>query len=88
MLNYMKGLMVIKVNKYEKALDLMSKEIKDDHLDNEFQLLDELVSKATPTKPIWVYNDESICPYCREPLDGCKEHCVLYGQRIDWSENE
>lgn len=84
------------MNKYQEALDilscLMSRKTEDDYTPFEYRkaqaTLQELVDKATPTKPIWEFDDEPICPYCRSVLDGDEEHCEVCDQRIDWSDEE
>ena len=63
---------------------------------NEFKLLQELVDKATPKKPIISSYDEfgyvdfyehHYCPNCKNKVD--KAYCPACGQKIDWSlENE
>ena len=87
------------MNKYEIALNWLCDQcfhLKIEHGNRcewvdkckHIERLKELVEKATPMKPIWEYEDEPICPYCREPLDGDEEHCDLCDQRIDWSEDD
>lgn len=47
--------------------------------------ISEIMEKATPKKPVCVYDDEPLCPNCGEVLDGTEEHCDECDQRIDWS---
>lgn len=82
------------MNKYKEAkawLDKINANPQWNRVDIEepaLSQLNELFEKTTPKKPIWEYDDEPICPYCREPLDGDEEHCDLCDQRIDWSEDD
>lgn len=77
------------MNKYERALELISKEINNDHLDNEFQVLDELIDKATPMN---VHNSSVmangtacwLCPKCKEFVYYTDKYCSSCGQRIEW----
>ena len=57
--------------------------------DENLDLLQELVDKATPKKPT-----KSVCPNCdswdiySEEFDNKYNFCPNCGQAIDWSENE
>ena len=78
------------MNKYQEALDLLAiqtdKEIiYQDEINHYVNTLQELIDKATPTKPYYKEADEPLCPYCHNPLDGAEEHCEVCDQRIDWS---
>ena len=47
----------------------------------------ELVEHTTPKKPVWIYDDEPLCPACSEAIDaGNQDLCEFCGQRLDWSE--
>lgn len=91
------------MNKYQEALDLLSNTIKDNLIsfDNTekkaVETLQELVDKATPTKPSYWgdgYDDEGNiiydmydCPKCGEAYEIDYEkydHCPKCGQKIDW----
>lgn len=50
------------------------------------QKIRETIEKATPKKPNWIYDDEPLCPYCGEVLDGTEVHCDECDQRLDRSE--
>lgn len=59
------------------------------HVDIEWEAVDEIkeiMEKATPKKPNWIYDDEPLCPNCGDVLDGTEEHCDGCDQRLDWSE--
>lgn len=48
--------------------------------------LREKLAIATNKKPVWIYDDEPLCPNCSEVLDDGCEHCDMCDQRIDWSD--
>lgn len=88
------------MNKYQEALDSFEETFRnatlDDDLTNERQdLLQELVDKATPMKPIVQtfkrvfggggYIDKFFCPYCKSEVKENEHHCRC-GQAIDWDE--
>ena len=77
------------MNKYQEAI----KAIKSNYPPSNYSMLREaldlaiiLLERATPKKPNWIYDDEPLCPYCGEALDGTEEHCDGCDQRLDWSE--
>lgn len=79
------------MNKYQEAI----KAIKSNYPPSNYSMLREaldlsieLLEKATPKKPHWIYDDEPLCPYCGEVLDGTEEHCDECDQRLDWSDEE
>lgn len=75
------------MNKYERALELISKEINNDHLDNEFQVLDELVDKTIPTKPCLEpghYYHVAYCPCCNNKVEEEPSYCPKCGQALNW----
>ena len=88
------------MNKYQEALDILhgvangnliretTCDYQRDKNDEYKDILQELVDKATPKKPHWIYDDEPLCPYCGEVLDGTEEHCDECDQRLDWSDEE
>lgn len=87
------------MNKYQEALDLLSNTIKDNLIsfdDTEkkaVETLQELVDKATPTKPSCWGDGYDIydCPKCGESYEIDYEkydHCPECGQKLDWSDEE
>ena len=83
------------MNKYQEVLD---KFINDGHRlthreRNEFgAILQELVDKATPKKPIRFKDKFYIslpkCPVCKTiPHTGNQKYCDECGQKLDWSED-
>ncbi len=92
---------VITMNKYQEALNNVKRVyIESDHYDEEdIRLLQELVDKATPKKPIekelWHGGIASKCPECGYcltnsmlPCDTQYKFCPDCGQKIDWEETE
>ena len=51
-----------------------------------FEKAIEALELITPKEPLTIYEDEPICPTCRNVLDGYEEHCIGCDQRIDWSD--
>lgn len=95
------------MNKYQQALNFLYNTIKDNLIsfdDTEkkaVETLQELVDKATPTKPSYwgegydyegnIIYDMYDCPKCGESYEIDYEkydHCPKCGQRIDWSDEE
>lgn len=92
------------MNKYQEALNFLEEEcrsIKKGEAKKYVNSLQELVSKATPKKPIYrkvLYKEDYFyfCPTCgvRVPLyhNGYDQFmypfCPYCGQAIDWSEDE
>lgn len=94
------------MNKYQKALDYLTFPIKSILMSSrcggktltqeQIDLLQELVDKATPIKPIVIYDDElgqygekiaieEYCPICKEELHNVGgAYCHGCGQKIDW----
>lgn len=71
----------------DKIQDRINRNMIDVEIDQE--AVDEIkgiMEKATPKKPNWIYDDEPLCPYCGEVLDGTEVHCDECDQRLDWSE--
>lgn len=55
------------------------------------EVLQELVDKETPKKPIKKLYGHYKCPVCDncwDPRDWKSKYCELCGQRLDWSEVE
>lgn len=46
----------------------------------------EVLELMTPKEPVFVYEDEPLCPNCRSVLDGYEEHCIICDQKIDWGD--
>lgn len=60
-------------------------------LRNYLEVLQELVDKETPKKPIKKLYGHYKCPVCDncwDPRDWKSKYCELCGQRLDWSEVE
>lgn len=73
-------------NKYQKALDklfgLSEITVKQESIVDEADLLQELVDRAMPVKPIYEI-PYSLCPKCKFVDVG--DFCEDCGQAIDWS---
>ena len=99
------------MNKYQEALDSIKYTVVDIAADGYHEpktvedfnyeqclLMQELVDKATPRKPLLYSNDEGkdfwYCPTCQEYLgndteeDLCGDYCIWCGQKIDWGEED
>lgn len=94
------------MNKYEEALSsitfTMHLRVKPKYLgrceDENLDILEELVEKSIPKKPIKLHDGRrSKCPNCESQLpfkkNAIKKHmprlyCDRCGQRIDWSEDD
>ncbi|WP_300628691.1 hypothetical protein [uncultured Thomasclavelia sp.] len=95
------------MNKYQQALNFLYNTIKDnlisfDDTEKEaVEILQELVDKATPTKPSYwgdgydyegnIIYDMYDCPKCGESYEIDYEkykYCPNCGQAIDWSDKE
>ena len=86
------------MSKYQEALNIW-KEDTDGFFDgknnnqNEINVLQELVNKATPKK-VDMTTDTLICPYCQTGRvydwenDKAFSFCADCGQAIDWSTDE
>lgn len=90
-------------SKYQEALDkLISMIVLEKHINSEHNkkfyeaqpLLQELVEKEKPMKPIWKGTDSqgatfyySYCPKCSTQVSKyTNKYCTKCGQKIDWSE--
>ena len=94
-------------NKYQEALDYVNKSvctalsclgIDDEQSRKSLHILQKLVDKETPMKPIYENDlvDENIvvdtwayCPKCKEEIDHDRwgeKYCSHCGQKIDWSD--
>lgn len=72
-------------NNYDEAFKML--------YNKQFKLLQELVDKATPKKPIRfknsVYISNPKCPICKTiPHTGNQKYCDECGQALDWSDEE
>ena len=76
------------MNKYQEALEWLME--GNDPYSTEWDLLEELVEKATPKKVVKWLNDRSMacCPQCgaAEYAEKNPKHCHYCGQAIDWSD--
>ena len=87
------------MNRYEEAFEELKEVLylPDKYLEKRLNILQELVEKATPKKPIPLNWDMNRCPNCkcylptkrnalkkREP----RIYCDRCGQALDWSEEE
>lgn len=87
------------MNKYQEALDKIDKtSIISEYYQDEVKLIQELVDKATPKKPIFDYlMNECKCSNCNHIFGYAEEeesniekinYCYNCGQAIDWSTDE
>ena len=84
------------MNKYQEVLNRIAKYCRVNNgsmLEGDLNILQELVDKATPKKPIISSYDEfgcvdfyehHYCPNCKNKVD--EAYCPACGQKIDWSE--
>ena len=75
------------MNKYQEALNWLRVSTSSKEHDERFELLQELVDKETPMKPIVeIYMGREVigCGVCGEVV--MDEYCTGCGQRIDWRE--
>ena len=59
--------------------------------DKNLEVLEELVDRATPKKPIHKANGIIVCPKCYRTTVNTVSPvycCCLCGQRLDWSTND
>lgn len=80
------------MNKYQKALNALRKNFLNEH-SPECDVLQELVDKSTPKKPIPLFIPMVFlpyrCPVCKTLVNRKKEkfdYCPKCGQKLDWSE--
>lgn len=93
------------MNKYKEALSsilfTMHYRVKPKALgkceDDNFEILQELVDKATPMKPFKESLQDYLCPICEsylsydglnDPIEEAPKYCSHCGQKIDWSKDE
>lgn len=71
------------MNKYQEALNVV-KGCIDIRCDEEIAIVQELVDKATPKKPMKIktnYMEAYVCPNCRHSFEGFS-YCRFCGQRL------
>lgn len=79
------------LNRYQEALNNVKRVyVKSDHYDEEdIRLLQELVDKATPKKPIKsnnpLFDYMVFCPACNKSMSFKNYYCGSCGQAVDWS---
>ena len=91
------------MNKYQEAWDFIKINFYDeewlesdaysDYKKESFRLMQELVEKATPKKPIFYDAFSAKCPACghlyEEGIDDYgADYCIMCGQRLDWGEED
>ena len=77
------------MNKYQEALKKLRKiEQTENTWDENCDVLQELVDKATPKKPIQKAAGRNVCPNCMRSTarEVSPRYCSICGQRLDWSE--
>lgn len=78
------------MSKYQEALNFLDFYCEIRHVEQQ-DLLQELIDRETPKKPIELINDErstthNCCPKCEVEVDF--RYCSDCGQRLDWSDEE
>ena len=82
------------MNKYKAALKDIMCCVPYGKLKEQEELLEELVEKATPKKPLEVFEFEfdvhlfGNCPICGDGCNSGMKHCGGCGQAISWSQEE
>lgn len=86
------------MNKYREALERLRilEKAKNLHYQNQVapqvdcDVLQELVDKATPKKPMQKAAGRKVCPNCERSTvrEVSPRYCSICGQAIDWSDNE
>lgn len=77
------------MNKYQEALKKLRKiEQTENTWDENCEVLQELVDKATPKEPIQKAAGRTVCPNCERSIarEVSPRYCSVCGQRLDWSE--
>jgi hypothetical protein len=81
--------------KYQEALNNVKRVyVESDHYDEEdINLLQELVDKATPKKRVYIDTTPSIsshfiCPVCKTKVSPIGLYCDNCGQALDWSDED
>ena len=77
---------------YEEAIKrfkiIVNNEAYTDSFQDACRLAIEALEKQIPKKPNYVYDDEPLCPYCQEVIEGGDVICESCRQLIDWSDAE
>lgn len=81
------------MNKYQEALYCLNNEDIGMLARHCLDIIQELVDKATPKKPIRfknsIYMSNPKCPICKTiPHTGNQKYCDECGQALDWSDIE
>ena len=86
------------MNKYQKALNYLEERfaifLDTDKAKKSYCVLEELVEKATPKKPLEVCEYDfdvylfGKCPVCGEGCNNGMNYCDRCGQALDWSEED
>lgn len=73
------------MNKYQQALNNCVNRWAPS---KDWNLLKDLVEKATPKKPIQKAAGRKVCPNCERSIarEVSPRYCNICGQRLDWSE--
>lgn len=77
------------MNKYQEALEKLREiEQTENTWDVNCDVLQELVDRATPKKPIQKAAKRIVCPNCERSIarEVSPRYCIVCGQRLDWSE--
>ena len=75
---------------YIKSVNNIDAELK---FDEDMYLIDDLVDRAIPMKPIFPGENDFFlweCPSCNQDFisDSANNYCLNCGQALDWSEDE
>lgn len=72
------------MNKYQQALNNCVNRWAPS---KDWNLLKDLVEKATPKKPIQKAAGRTVCPNCERSIarEVSPRYCSVCGQRLDWS---
>lgn len=85
------------MNKYQEAIEIIKKNYPDSGytmLRKALDLAIEVLEKATPKKPLEVFEFEfdvhlfGNCPICGEGCNSGMKYCGRCGQALDWSEED
>ena len=82
------------MNKYQEALNNVKRVyVESEHYDEEdIRLLQQLVDKAAPKKPIKsnnpLFDYMVFCPACNKSMSFKNYYCGSCGQAVDWSDED